>query len=94
MPAHLISTITVLDPRAWRNFVSRVAVAFAPHRGKGMLRPMKAAQLTGTGRGDRAVVLEVPDLADLRCWYDSPEHLALIAVLDADADLIPTARES
>jgi uncharacterized protein (DUF1330 family) len=58
-----------------------------------MLRPMKAAQLTGTGRDDCALVLEVPDLADLRCWYDSSEHQVLIAVLDADADLIPTTRE-
>lgn len=94
MPAYLIGTIRVSDPRRWQEYVARVGATFPPHGGTVLLRATKGRELAGCAHGDQIVVAEFPDLAALERWHASPQYQALIALREAGADVVLTAYQT
>ena len=91
MRAFIVGTIRVTDAGVWQGYVERVGATFAPHGGRVLLRGVKAAELAGSGHGERVVVAEFPDVESLQRWHDSPEYQALIALREAGAEVVLTA---
>ncbi|MGH6608859.1 MAG: DUF1330 domain-containing protein [Burkholderiaceae bacterium] len=94
MPAYLIGTININDPRRWQEYVDRVGATFEIYGGRVLFRGVKASQLNGEAHGDRVVVAEFDDSAALKRWHDSAQYQQLIAMRNAGADVVLTAYQS
>jgi len=93
MPAYLIGTITVRDRDAWNAYVAQVGETFPPFHGRVVFRGQKHAALSGSGHGERVVVVEFPDLDSLRRWHESPQYQALVPLRNSGAEVVLTAYE-
>lgn len=91
MPAYLIGTIRVNDPRRWQEYVDRVGATFVQHGGRVLFRGTKQAQLNGAAHGERVVIAEFDDVTALKRWHDSEDYQQLVALRDAGADVVLTA---
>ena len=74
MPAYLIALRKVTDEQKMKEYISKIVP---------MLERLGARYLTGTQghqvlsdgyNPDRAVLIEFPDMATLKTWYESPEY--------------------
>jgi uncharacterized protein (DUF1330 family) len=81
VPAYVIADVEVLDPEPYAAAYSAyVADSVARHGGRFVVRGGVVEPLEGDWRPARLVVLEFPDMAALRAWYDSDEYRALAEV--------------
>jgi uncharacterized protein (DUF1330 family) len=80
MAAYLLANIRVKDPARFVEYREKVAPLIAAFGGRYLIRGGAVAPLEGAKVFERVVVLEFPDMAKLRAFYDSPEYAPLIAL--------------
>lgn len=85
MPAYLIGSITVTDPVGFEDYRARVPAVIAAHGGRYVVRGGQMEVLEGDWPGQRTVVLEFPDMARLKAFYDSADYAPLLALRQRSA---------
>ncbi len=93
MPAYLIANIEVTDAAAYEEYRQRVPAIIAAHGGRYLVRGGATELFEGDGRPARLVVLEFPDMAHARAFYQSPEYRPLIAIRQRASRVSITAVE-
>ncbi len=78
MPAYLIADVEVTDPAGYEEYRKRVPALVAAYGGRFLARGGALTILEGAWRPKRLVVIEFPDMAALKSWYDSPAYRPLI----------------
>ena len=80
MPAYLYATLEVSDPLAYEEYRSQAPAVIAAHGGRYLVRGGATEVLEGDVQPLRQVILEFPDMAQLKAFYHSPAYQALVAV--------------
>jgi uncharacterized protein (DUF1330 family) len=81
MPAYVIADVReVSDPEALVEYRRRNTDAVAHHGGRFLVRGGDAIALEGDWPTRRIVVIEFPDTAAARGWYESDEYRPLKAI--------------
>lgn len=77
MPAYLVALRKVSDPDRMKQYIAKV-VPILESLGARYLTGTEGHQvLSGAFHPDRAVLIEFPDMAAIRRWYDSPQYRPL-----------------
>ncbi|AWK86946.1 DUF1330 domain-containing protein [Azospirillum thermophilum] len=76
MPAYVIVDAKVTDPVAYEAYKSLSPAAIAAYNGRFLSRGGATEVLEGDWQPNRIVVVEFPDMAAARAFYDSPQYLA------------------
>ena len=77
MPAYLIADTNVTNPERYEEYKRQVSPLIERFGGRYVVRGGPHDVLEGDWTPTRLVVLEFPDMASLRAWYDSPEYAPL-----------------
>lgn len=77
MPAYLIADIEVTDPVGYAEYRTRVPAVIAAHGGRYLARGGTSEVLEGTWRPKRSAIIEFPNLASLKAFWESPEYQPL-----------------
>jgi len=77
MTAYLIADIEVTDPVGYDEYKKRVPAVIAAHGGRYLARGGASEVLEGTWRPKRSAIIEFPDRASLKAFWDSPEYRPL-----------------
>jgi uncharacterized protein (DUF1330 family) len=85
MPAYLLVNLVITDPAGFEAYRVQVAPLVARHGGRYLVRGGSWERLEGTWTPGRIVVLEFPDRARARAFYDSPEYQPLKALRQGTA---------
>ena len=80
MPAYVVVNLTVEDHDRYELYKPDAARTVAAFGGRSLVRGGRVDVLEGDFHPDRYVILEFPDLARARAWYDSPEYAGLKAL--------------
>jgi uncharacterized protein (DUF1330 family) len=82
MPAYLIADETITDPEAFEDYKRQVLPILTRFGGRFLSRGAQYVVLEGqrSWQPDRLVIIEFPDMAALRAWYDSPEYAPIQAI--------------
>jgi uncharacterized protein (DUF1330 family) len=78
--AYIIAEIEVTDPATYATYRAQTPGLVERHGGRFLVRGGAAETLEGAGPPGRLVVLEFPDLATARRFYESPEYQAIIGI--------------
>lgn len=78
MPAYLHANIEVTDATLYDDYRRQVAATISAHGGRFLVRGGASERLEGDDPVRRQVILEFPDMAALKRWYQSPEYAPLI----------------
>ncbi len=78
MPAYLFANVDVTDPQGYEKYRQRVSATIEAYGGRYVVRGGAAEVLEGEWVPKRMVILEFPDMAQLKAWYRSPEYKPLI----------------
>ena len=87
MAAYIIVDCEVTDPAAYERYKALAPAAIAQYGGRYLVRGGKPELLEGGPPPNRVVLLEFPDLAAVRRFYDSPEYRAARNVRKGAADM-------
>ncbi len=80
MSAYVIYQGEVLDPARYDEYRVKAAVSVANAGGRYVVRGGDIDVLEGDAPPGRTVVLEFPDMAAARAWYDGEEYTAARAI--------------
>jgi uncharacterized protein (DUF1330 family) len=80
MPAYLIADVEVHDLEVYAEYRRQVLPLVQHHGGRFIVRGGAHEVLEGDWKPKRIVVIEFPDMARLKTWYNSPEYAKLIAL--------------
>lgn len=80
MAAYLIANITITDPARFSQYREAVAPMIAAHGGRYVVRGGAVSVVEGEPGFDRLIILEFPDMASLRRFYDGAEYAPLLAL--------------
>ena len=80
MPAFIYGDIEVTDPVAYETYRAGVPALIGAYGGRYLVRGGACEVLEGHAAPKRQVILEFPDMARLKAFYDSPGYQALAAV--------------
>ena len=78
MAAYVIADVTVKDPETYAEYRKHVPATVAKYGGRFLVRGGSHEPLEGAWRPGRVVVLEFPDMAAARAWYNSREYGPLL----------------
>jgi uncharacterized protein (DUF1330 family) len=85
MPTYVIVELSVSDAEQYERYKALAEASVATHGGAYKVRGGNIESVEGERVADRVVVLEFPDMAAARTWYDSPEYQAALPVRLASA---------
>ena len=74
MPAYVIANIRVKDPEGYKEYMKLSGPALEAHGGRFLVRAGDTSVLEGNWDTGRLVVLEFPDSAKAREWWNSPGY--------------------
>lgn len=74
MKAYLVAGVKVTDQEVYESYKKGVPATVAAFGGRFIVRGGKMETLEGTWTPQRLIILEFPDMAKLRMWYDSSEY--------------------
>ncbi|WP_448208509.1 DUF1330 domain-containing protein [Azospirillum sp. sgz302134] len=74
MPAYIVVDAKVTDPAAYEEYKKLTPAAIAKHGGRFLARGGQTEVLEGNWQPNRVVILEFPDHATAKAFYDSPEY--------------------
>jgi len=77
MAAYLIADIHITDPDGYKEYVAGAGATVDQYGGRYLVRGGPTSVLEGDPSPGRFVVLEFPDMASLKAWYDSDEYRPL-----------------
>lgn len=80
MPAYLIANITVQDAAGFEAYRAAVPAVIARFGGRYLVRGGAVEAKEGTPGLNRVVILEFPDMATARAFYDSADYAPLLAM--------------
>ena len=80
MAAYLIANLTVHDPAVFAQYGAQVAPIIAARGGRYLVRGGAVTPAEGEMGLGRVVIVECPDMAALRAFYDSAEYAPLMAL--------------
>ncbi|CAO3422248.1 DUF1330 domain-containing protein [Azospirillum doebereinerae] len=86
MPAYVIADVKVTDTATYENYKALSPNAVASNGGRFLSRGGETAVMEGTWQPNRVVILEFPDMAAARAFYDSPEYREARAARAGAAD--------
>ena len=78
MPAYLIAEMEVSDPETYARYRAQVPGVIAAHGGRFLVRGGTTEAKEGTPPAGRVVVIEFPDMAAARRFYDAPDYQAIL----------------
>jgi len=78
MSAYLIANVDVHDAAAYEAYRSRTGAIVARHGGRFIVRGGTVHVLEGEPDVDRLVIIEFPNVAAAKGFYDSPEYQEVI----------------
>lgn len=94
MSAYLIAEHIITDPVRFEEYRTRVGPMIASHGGRYLTKGgSHALPEGGHWKPERVAIIEFPDMASLKRWYESPEYQPLIALRKActsDLDMLIT----
>jgi uncharacterized protein (DUF1330 family) len=93
MAAYLYANVEVTDPVAYEEYRRQVPAIIAAYGGRYLVRGGATVPLEGDPPANRLVILEFPDMARLRAFYDSAEYRPLLAIRQRAARSTLTAIE-
>ncbi len=79
MTHYLIAQINIEDRTGYANYEAGFMAIFSKYDGKMLAVDEAAVSLEGEWPYTRTVLIEFPDAASARAWYDSDEYQALAA---------------
>jgi len=74
MPAYVLVETSITDSQRYERYKAAASAAIAAYGGRYLARGGELAVLEGDWRPSRLVVLEFPDLATAKRWYDSDAY--------------------
>lgn len=74
MPAYVIADVRVTDSVAYERYKALTPNAIAKNGGRFLSRGGQTEVLEGGWQPGRVVILEFPDYAAAKAFYDSPEY--------------------
>jgi uncharacterized protein (DUF1330 family) len=81
LAAYLHAHLEVTDPVGYEDYRRQVPAMIAAHGGRYLVRGGAATRLEGDGPPlQRQVILEFPDMAALKAFYDAPDYAPLKAI--------------
>lgn len=80
MAAYLIVDLEVKNPAGYDDYRRQVPASLAKYGGRFIVRGGAAETLEGSWAPKRVVVVEFPDMAALKRWYNSEDYKPLIAL--------------
>ena len=80
MAAYLLVNIEITDPAGFDAYRKAVGATITAHGGRYLTRGGPTEVLEGDWVPKRVVILEFPDLARLKAWYNSPEYRPLMDI--------------
>lgn len=80
MAAYLYGNITIHDPALYEQYRAQVPALIAAHGGRYLVRGGAVEVLEGDGQVARQVILEFPDMAALKAFYNAPEYTVVKAI--------------
>jgi len=81
---YIIGHITVNDPEAYQEYITRDTPIITAHGGKPLVRGGASDSVEGP-EFDRHVVFEFPDYESARALYHSPEYQDVVKIRHATA---------
>ena len=90
MPAYVIANVDILDPTPYERYKGMAPPSIAAYGGRYVARGGKVQVLEGSWQPTRLVILEFPNAAQARAWWESKEYAEAKAVRQscARADLV------
>jgi uncharacterized protein (DUF1330 family) len=76
MAAYIVADIEITDPAAYEEYKPKASAALQKYGAKILARGGAVEPKEGGWAPKRLVVIEFPDMATLRRFYDSPEYTA------------------
>lgn len=80
MPAYIIAEVEVTNPAGYETYRPLAGASVAQYGGKFAVRGGKTELLEGSPDPARIVVIEFPDTAAAKRWYNSPEYQEALKV--------------
>jgi uncharacterized protein (DUF1330 family) len=74
VPAYLVADVEVTDPARYERYKALAQAAIAKYGGRYLVRGGAHETLEGDWTPRRMVILEFPDMAAAKRFYDSPEY--------------------
>jgi uncharacterized protein (DUF1330 family) len=74
MPAYVLAEIEITNPEGYKEYTAQVPATISKYGGRFVVRGGKAHALEGEWPERRRVLIEFPDAAAARKWFDSPEY--------------------
>jgi uncharacterized protein (DUF1330 family) len=93
MPAYLIVETDITDPEQYERYKAVTPGLVAAAGGRFIARGGELAVLEGDWTPERLVVIELPDLAAAKRFYESPEYQEAIKLREGAATLRMVAVE-
>ena len=86
MTAYLIANIEIKDPHGYEAYASRTRAIIERHKGRFIVRGGAVHSLEGASDVHRLVIIEFPDMATARGFYDSADYQAIIDLRTSSSD--------
>jgi uncharacterized protein (DUF1330 family) len=83
MPAYIIAQVKINDPVRYEDYRRMVPASLATYGGKFIVRGGRTEPLEGGWNPPRLVVLEFPNAAAARRWWESDEYAEAKALREA-----------
>jgi uncharacterized protein (DUF1330 family) len=80
MAAYIFVSVEITDPAAYEEYRRRVPAVIEAYGGRYLVRGGAVERLEGDGELDRLVILEFPDMARLKAFYQSAQYQLLLAI--------------
>lgn len=78
MKAYTVVDIEVQNPERYAEYRAQVLATLEKYGGRFLVRGGECTVLEGEWKPSRLVVIEFPDMAALKAWYESSEYAPLI----------------
>lgn len=85
MPAYVVAEIEVTDPEAYKLYTARTPGVIAAHGGRFIVRGGAVDAKEGKPPAGRVVIIEFPDLAAARGFYDGADYREILPLRQAAA---------
>ena len=93
MAAYIFANVEITDPAGYEEYRKQVPATIAQYGGRFLTRAGATEVLEGNWTSKRVVILEFPNMAQLKTWYGSPEYRPLRVIRDRTAKSIVLAIE-
>ncbi|MFI4868549.1 MAG: DUF1330 domain-containing protein [Steroidobacterales bacterium] len=80
MAAYIFASVEINDPAAYDEYRRRVPAVIAAYGGRYLARGGAVERLEGDAPVHRLVILEFPDMARLKAFYNSAEYQPLLGI--------------